>query len=179
MTSKAAAPRQVASGPTPAELKAKIEAEETQREEELEGQVSALDVLLSATAIKQHEEWRLPKRDGLAADLVLTLNSLTDREFRDISTEAEEAVRGANRRSKRAGEASREINPDKFLRLIVARGVANPDFGNTDVLRRHGSITAEEVVQKVLLPGEVAKVAELIMDLSGFNDSTLEFVGNS
>jgi hypothetical protein len=62
--------------------------------------------------------------------------------------------------------------------LIVATGVADPLFGNTQLLAKHGVITAEQVVQKVLLPGEIAKVAELIMDLSGFNDSTLELVGN-
>src|SRR5687768_2701054 len=97
------------SGPSPAELKKLEEAKAAAQAEKVEENASALDVLLSASAVKQHEEWRIPKRDGLAGDLVLTLTSLTDREFRDISTEAEEPVRGANRRAKRAGEATTEI----------------------------------------------------------------------
>jgi hypothetical protein len=165
-------------GKTPAQINAEYGIDEEALEQEQEENASALDVLLSATAIKQQEKWKIPKRDGLPGDLVLTLASLTDREFRDISAEAEEPIRASNRRQRRAGEATKEINPEKFLRLIVARGVVDPAFDHPQLLQKHQVMTAEQVVQRVLLPGEVAKVAELIMDLSGFNDATLELVGN-
>lgn len=139
-------------------------------------EMDALDVLLGARAVKQEEEWVIYKRDGLPADLRITITSLTDREFKDISIEAEEAVRAINRRARRAGgEQATEINTDKFLRLIVAKGVINPSFSHPEVLRKHGVHTAEEVVQKLLLPGEVAKISELIMELSGFNEHSVEY----
>ena len=137
-----------------------------------------LAILLAAEQKRVTEDILVPKRSGLSGDLRLTIGSLTDRQFRDISTEAEEVVRSANRNARRAGAAGKEINPDKFLRLIVSAGVVTPAFSHPQLLSKHQVHTGEEVVQAILLPGEIARVAELIMDLSGFNDNTIEFVGN-
>lgn len=149
---------------------------EEKAEEQAQKNLSALDVLLRATPVRQTETIKIPKRQGLPADLELTVGSLSDRDFKEVSDQSEQPL---NRRQRRSGaNVQRETDGNLFLRLVVAKGVVNPDLGNAKLLDSQDCFTADQLVQKLLLPGEIARVAEIIMDLSGFNDNTVEFAKN-
>jgi hypothetical protein len=147
-------------------------------QEEAVKAMSALDVLLGAKPVRQTDTWKITKRTGLAADLVLRLGSLSDRELKLLAEQSEVSTGTANRKSRRAGQDGKEQDTNLFLRLVVAKGVVEPDFNDPSVTSAHGVFSGDEVVQKVLLPGEIARVAELVMDLSGFNDAGVEYAGD-
>lgn len=147
------------------------------KEQKATAAMSALDVLLKAKAVRQTEEIVIRQREGLPGDLTLTVGSLTDRDFKEISDQSEVAVSRKNRRA--GGNApQKETDGNLFLRLVVANGVVDPDFSNAQLLASQECFTPDQLVQKLLLPGEIARIAEIIMDLSGFNDNTVEYAKN-
>lgn len=145
---------------------------DVENQTEQEKQMTALQVLLSAKPVRQTTNLRIRKRDGLPQDLVLTIKSLTDREFKSIGEQAEQPT--GNRNARRGAQAAKETDNNLFLRLIVANGILDPDLSSPEVLAAHGAITAEMIVQRIFLPGEVARIAEEIMALSGWDDNAVE-----
>lgn len=143
-----------------------------------EKQMTALQVLLSAKPVRQSRELKIRKRAGLEQDLVITVTSLTDRQFKSIGEEAEvSAGGGGNRGARRAAAPAKETDNNLFLRLIVANSMSDPNLNTPEVLAAHGAITAEQVVARVFLPGEIARIAEEVMDLSGWSDDAVELAG--
>ncbi len=140
--------------------------------------MTPLQVLLSAKPVRQQRKLVVRKRDGLQQDLTITVNSLTDAQFKAIGEEAETPVDRANRSARRSGKAEKETDNNLFLRLIVANAIGDPNLGSPEVLAAHGAVTAEQVVARVFLPGEVARVAEEVMDLSGWSDDAVEVAKN-
>lgn len=134
--------------------------------------MTALQVLLSAKPVRQTAKLRIRKRDGLPEDLVLTIKSLTDSEFKRIGEQAEQPT--GSRADRRAAKAAKETDNNLFLRLIVSNGILDPNLNDSKVLAAHEAIAAEMVVQKIFLPGEVARIAEEIMALSGWDDDAVE-----
>ena len=62
----------------------------------------------------------------------------------------------------------------KFLFLILLAGVVDPDFKNTALQEKYGAATPAELVEKLLLPGEIEDLAREIEKLSGYRTVTLE-----
>lgn len=60
--------------------------------------------------------------------------------------------------------------------MTVLKGVKNPDFRSKDLREKFGVPTPNEVVSKLLLPGEITKLYNIISDLSGFGDAAIEEV---
>jgi len=140
-----------------------------------EKQMTALQILLSAKPVRQSRDLKIRKRAGLEQDLVITVTSLTDRQFKSIGEEAE--VTTGNRGGRRGATPEKTTDNNLFLRLIVANSMSNPNLNTPEVLAAHGAITAEQVVARVFLPGEIARVAEEVMDLSGWSDDAVELAG--
>lgn len=65
-----------------------------------------------------------------------------------------------------------DTDRDKFFALVVVSGCISPDWKAPE-LKKFGS-TTEDIVQERLLPGELAKLAEEILLLSGFGDEEEE-----
>ena len=137
-----------------------------------EQQMSALQVLLSAKPVRQARELKIKKRAGLEQDLIITVTSLTDRQFKQIGEEAEVAT--GNRGARRGAAPDKTTDNNLFLRLIVANSMSDPNLNSPEVLAAHGAVTAEQVVARVFLPGEIARIAEEVMDLSGWSDDAVE-----
>ena len=135
--------------------------------------MTALQVLLSAKPVRQRRNLKIRKRNGLPQDLHITVQSLTDRQFKAIGEEAETPT-GSREQRRRAVAQSKETDNNLFLRLIVATAIVDPNFNSPQVLAAHEAISAEQVVSRVFLPGEIAKVAEEVMDLSGWSDDAVE-----
>jgi hypothetical protein len=149
-----------------------VEADEAQEE------MNALDVLMGATSKRQVDEFKIQKRDGLPGDLILKLGSLNDRTFELLSEQAQRPI-AANREQRRAGTpGGTEQDTPLFMRLVVSEGVVDPKLDNPDLLRAQGVKTAEALVRQLLLPGEIIKCAEYIMDLSGYHENAVTRVGN-
>ena len=155
-------------------VKAVGETEVLLPEGEKPSEMTALQVLLGATPVRQQRRMVVTKRDGLPADLEVVLGSLTDAEFKRIGEEAEATSPGNANRAQRRNAAKGETETDNslFLRLIVANALRDPEITSA-VVQAHQAYTKEQVVQRVFLPGEIARLAEVVMDLSGWSDDAV------
>lgn len=139
-------------------------------------EMSALDVLMGASRPVVKDEYVIRKRDGIAADLKLTLGTVHN--FDELSEQASTRFT-PNREEKRAGMTERvEQDQALFLRLVVVAGTKTPNLETPALLQAQGVPTGEALVNKLMRPGEVAKCAELIMDLSGYAEDSVERAGN-
>ncbi|MEC0370050.1 phage tail assembly chaperone [Paenibacillus chibensis] len=79
---------------------------------------------------------------------------------------------------RRINERATVINPrgekstdDQLLNaLFIAKGCVDPDFNNKALKEHYGAIDEAECVTKALLPGEMAKLLQAVLDLSGFGN---------
>lgn len=153
-----------------------LETIDPEQVEEAKAEMDALDVLMGATKPVVVEEFTIPKRDGLPADLVLTLGTVDN--FEELNTQAEIKT-VPNREERRAGMTEKvEQDTPYFLRLVVASGTKKPDLNNPQLLKHHGVRTADALVKKLMRPGEITKCAEYVMDLSGYADDAVRRSGN-
>lgn len=63
-----------------------------------------------------------------------------------------------------------------FNETLVINHTLTPDFKNADAIKKAGCMTAAQLLNKVLLAGEIAELAERISGLSGFDQSMDEMV---
>ncbi|GIP59689.1 XkdN-like protein [Paenibacillus sp. FSL W8-0186] len=62
-----------------------------------------------------------------------------------------------------------EFNAQQFNTTSVINNTLVPDFKDAESISKLGCTTPEQYVNKVLLPGEIATLAEHIQRLSGFD----------
>ena len=62
------------------------------------------------------------------------------------------------------------LDEQKFGALIIATACVDLNFGDAKMLEKYGASDAGDCVQKALLAGEIAKLTQAIMEISGFDD---------
>lgn len=106
-------------------------------------------------------------------DTHITIKALLDEEVNDLKDQATYFTgKGAKRQKK--------LNDDEFNGLLIATACVNIDFSNAELLKKYGAKDAAECVRKALLSGEVFKLQNAILKLSGFEDDeeTLDEIKN-
>ena len=68
----------------------------------------------------------------------------------------------------------RKLGDERAPLHILLAGVVDPDFKNTALQEKYGAATPAELVEKLLLPGEIEDLAREIEKLSGYRTVTLE-----
>lgn len=77
---------------------------------------------------------------------------------------------------------NKEMDAGKFNEQVILKCVTNPNLRDTEMMQAVGAKTAQEVIYKVFLAGEIASIVSAIMDISGFNsdiNDKVEQVKNS
>lgn len=72
----------------------------------------------------------------------------------------------SSKTNKRTGAET--LDPFKFNTLVVLNHVTTPDFRNVADMKQMGCATPQQYLEKALLPGEIANLANAISELSGF-----------
>lgn len=62
-----------------------------------------------------------------------------------------------------------DFDINKFNLLMVAGQTIEPRFSNADLLKKANCNTAIELIEKKLLPGEIAELSKQIQKISGFD----------
>lgn len=75
--------------------------------------------------------------------------------------------------SEAAGENSKDINA-----LIIIEGTKTPNLKDETLLKKYECATPVELINKLLLPGEISGLYNTISELSGFNADAVEEVKN-
>src|SRR5690606_24628694 len=85
-----------------------------------------------------------------------TVKAITNDELNQITDEAK--------------DGNGVLNESKISALVVAAACVDPDFKDASLRERYDSMTAAEVVNKALLAGELARLSQKIMEISGFKE---------
>ncbi len=80
------------------------------------------------------------------------------------------------KQNRRTQAVVRETDFRMVRRLVVLHGVIEPDLFNEDLLKKYNVDKGAEynVVDKAFLPGEVDKIAERVLTLSGYDEEFVE-----
>lgn len=65
---------------------------------------------------------------------------------------------------------SDELDWNEFQTNLIVEGLIDPSMRNTDLMNMFKVATPKELVDELFMPGEVTKLSERIVVLSGFDD---------
>jgi hypothetical protein len=72
-----------------------------------------------------------------------------------------------------------ETDQEAYLAKLAVECVVFPDLRNAELLKSYGVMAPEELVKKMLLPGEYGKLLEKIQELNGFDlEASVEEIKN-
>lgn len=91
------------------------------------------------------------------------IRPMTNDEYRAFSRQAY-VMRGGNR----------EFDNIKFAETIVLNCVTEPNFRRVDWIAKAGVQTPEQLIHKVLMPGEINRISDEVAKLSGFGKLSIE-----
>ena len=100
------------------------------------------------------------------AEFPFTVKAMTNPEF----SEYQKLSTTANRHGKV------DFNARRFNELVVINQTLEPNFKDAELLKQAGCTTPEQFLNKSLLAGEVAELAQQISILSGFDRDMGEVV---
>lgn len=69
-----------------------------------------------------------------------------------------------------------DFNAKKFNQLVILNHTVEPNFRNAELIEKAGVRTPEQLLNKMLLAGEIQVLSEQIRVISGFEDSLDELV---
>lgn len=100
---------------------------------------------------------RFKDEEGL---LKFTIRSLTENEMESI-----------NKACMKYGKKGKvEFETNKYNCMVAIKGTVDPNFNDSDSIQALGCTIPSDYIKKVLLPGEITRVADEIQNLSGFKD---------
>lgn len=93
------------------------------------------------------------------------IHSITEAENEAYRKAATRKVKGKN------GSQQSEIDQNIYLAKIIVASVSFPDLKNAELQKSYNVIGAEELLRKMLFPGEYATLVQQVQELNGFDQS--------
>ncbi len=142
------------------------------KKNERKKQMNTLELLLKADT----EQFKLPTRKVEIPRLsslfngqaVFTCQALSPTKYFDIQQTASNISSGV----------SNKVNVSEIQAITVLTGVIDPSFKNKDLMQHYNVPTPAELVNKILLPGEIVKLFNVITELSGFGENVIAEIKN-
>lgn len=113
-----------------------------------------LEALLGAT-LEQTKEVYIPR-----LKTHFTVRALSNEDLRKIGQRA----------TVPDGKGGQQTDNDTFNAMVVVKGCVDPDFNDKALKAHYGAQDDVDCAGKALLPGEMAKVMQAVLDLSGFGN---------
>lgn len=98
------------------------------------------------------------------------IRTMTEAENEEIRKAATRLVKGKN------GVKLPETNPEEYAARMVVASVVFPDMRNAELQKSYGILGAEELLKKMLLPGEYAALIQKVQEINGFDRDINEAV---
>ncbi|PBH53806.1 hypothetical protein BGU90_06395 [Clostridioides difficile] len=111
------------------------------------------------------EDTPIPKRTVFLERLgiPITLKALTEKEISKIRKDCTKI-------SKVQGRREEKLNDDEFNLALIEKGTLVPNFSNKKLLDAMKVSDAKEYIKRKFLAGELSKISDQILELSGFYD---------
>lgn len=125
--------------------------------------MSTLQAFLNNNIVEDIKESVLVSKrfqDGQGELLRFQIRAITDHEMSEIQKIC--------MRTGKKGKVDFDVS--RFNRLIAIKGTVDPKFEDAESIKNTGCVTPEDYMKKVMLPGEIATLAEQIQTLSGYTD---------
>lgn len=90
--------------------------------------------------------------------------------IRGISEAENESIKRACRRPLQTGEREFRFDPKAYCNRLIVAATVYPNFKNAELQRDWGAANAENLLCKMLLAGEYAKLLNAVKNISGFGD---------
>lgn len=116
-----------------------------------------LEKLLNADKVP--EQTLVVKRLGIP----VTIRALTSKQMVRIREQCTYTVR-------ERGETREVLNNEKFNLRVVAAAMVKPDWNAPALREKYEASSVEEVLQRVLLAGELSMIGDAILALSGYDN---------
>lgn len=94
--------------------------------------------------------------------------------IRAMKSSTLEDLRKRTMTTKKGGKI--EVDSQRFAEIVVIEHTVVPDFKDAASIQKLGCTTPADYLNRVLLPGEVAALAEQVQRLSGFSRSMEDLV---
>lgn len=101
--------------------------------------------------------------------LKFKIKAMTNDEFEEIRKKATKI-------DFKKGKRNVDFDARKFNEQVVINHTIDPDFKNAESIKKVGCMSPEQYLNKVLLAGEIAELAEQIQILSGFEKDMSDLV---
>jgi len=131
-----------------------------------------LDVFLSNSA----EKLALPTENVEMKRLSKSYNQTIEFELRAVSYSQYKDIQ--EKGVKKNAKNPTDVDYNEIQTWLVLNGVVWPNFADKQLQEKLGAATKKDCMEKMLLPGEVAMLAEKIIELSGFNEDKIEQAKN-
>lgn len=94
-------------------------------------------------------------------------------EVKNITAERDEEIRkSATKRVQVQGKRDRyvpEIDSDKYVALLAAECTVYPNLNNADLQNSYGVMGAENLLRRMLTPGEYIEYTQQVQKINGFD----------
>lgn len=96
------------------------------------------------------------------------LRSMTEAENEECRKSATRKVKGKN------GSYTAETNTDEYLAKLVVSSIHYPNLKDAELQKSYSVLGAENLLRKMLRPGEYASLVQRVQDINGFNQGLNE-----
>lgn len=79
--------------------------------------------------------------------------------------------------TEKRGRSRKELDEEAFNGALIAAATVKPNWGDPKLTAKFRASSAEEVIKRLLLAGEIAQLGDLVLEISEFN-TELEEVKN-
>ncbi|MEM5817165.1 MAG: phage portal protein [Desulfitobacterium hafniense] len=91
--------------------------------------------------------------------------------------ENEEHRKAATKRVKGKGGASQtETDTNDYMAKLAVASVVFPDLKNAELQKSYGVMGGEDLLRKMLFPGEYAKLLKVIQEINGFDQAMEDLI---
>lgn len=90
------------------------------------------------------------------------LRSMTEGENENIR-------KSAQRKVKDKGVVTIDTNTDEYLAKLAVASVVYPDLKDAELQKSYGVVGADQLIKRMLLPGEYAVLIQKVQEINGFD----------
>ncbi|WP_374718171.1 phage portal protein [Neobacillus sp.] len=90
--------------------------------------------------------------------------------LRSMTEGENESIRkSAQRKVKDKGVVTTETNTDEYLAKLAVASVVFPDLKDAKLQKSYGVVGADQLIKRMLLPGEYAVLIQKVQEINGFD----------
>lgn len=98
------------------------------------------------------------------------IRAITESENEQLRKAATQYVKGPG------GRRVAEIQPEVYMAKVVVSSVVFPDLKNAELQKSYGVLGAEDLLKRMLLSGEYARLVQAVQEVNGFDKDINELV---